>query len=288
MSQLPPDAPGQVVDEAEETFCYGHPKTATRLRCSRCDRPICGRCAIPASVGQHCPECVAEARRSSRKVRSTQMAKAPATVAIVVICVAFYFAQRLSPSLTQQLASFQPAIAAGQWYRLFTPIVLHAPNFIFHILFNMYVLWSYGPDVEQGFGTVRFVSLFVITGFVGNAVSYAFGPCPTLGVGASGAIFGVIGALAVFLYNRRRSSFVAHYLRSLLVLIGINLVLGFLVPGIDNLAHIGGLASGAMLGAGFDRKAQTGRITGSQILAAVAVAGLGVALVAWRTSGFTC
>ena len=83
MSTLPPESPGPLVDDAEETFCYGHPDTPTKLRCSRCDRPICGRCAIPASVGQHCPECVAEGRKSQRKVRSTEVKTAPATVTII-------------------------------------------------------------------------------------------------------------------------------------------------------------------------------------------------------------
>ena len=139
---------------------------------------------------------------------------------------------------------------------MISAIFLHSPlgqRFgIFHILFNMYILRIYGPQVEEAFGVVRFVVLFLVTGFLGNAVSYAFGVCNTLGVGASGAIFGIVGVLLVLLYNRRRSSFVANYMQSLLVFIGINIVFGFMVPGIDNLAHLGGLASGVALGLGYD------------------------------------
>ncbi|MDQ4028189.1 MAG: rhomboid family intramembrane serine protease, partial [Actinomycetota bacterium] len=80
MDQQPPGASGPALEESEETYCYGHPNTPTRLRCSRCERPICGRCAIPASVGQHCPECVAEARKTAPRVRSAVAAQAPAVV----------------------------------------------------------------------------------------------------------------------------------------------------------------------------------------------------------------
>src|SRR5918999_196926 len=86
-------------DSPEETeYCYGHPKTPTRLHCTRCDRPICGRCAIPASVGQHCPECVAEARKSAPKVRSAIAANAPVVSGILVINVVMWLIQSFSTS----------------------------------------------------------------------------------------------------------------------------------------------------------------------------------------------
>jgi membrane associated rhomboid family serine protease len=288
VSSFPPDASQRALEEDQRAFCYGHPDTPTGLRCTRCDRPICGRCAIPASVGQHCPECVAEARRTTRKVRSVAVAKSPVTVTIIVICVAFFVGQQLYPPLTRRLASFQPAIAQGQWWRLLTPMLLHAPGFFLHIFFNMYVLWIYGPDVEQAYGKVRYLGMFLIAGFTGSAASYALGPCPTLGVGASGAIFGIVGGLLVFLYNRRRSSFVASYLRGIVGLVAVNLVLGFVFPGIDNFAHIGGLAGGMLLGLGFDRTTPGEGITPRQVATALAVIALGVALVAYKTANFTC
>ena len=288
MSANPPDASQRAPEESRGAFCYGHPDTPTGLRCTRCDRPICGRCAIPASVGQHCPECVAEARRTTRKVRTVAVARSPVTVAIIAVCVAFFVAQLFYPPLTRRLASFQPAIAQGQWWRLLTPMLLHAPGTFLHILFNMYVLWIYGPDVEEAYGKIRYLAMFLIAGFTGSAASYALGPCPTLGVGASGAIFGIVGGLLVYLYNRRRSTFVASYLRGVTGLVAINLAIGFFLPGIDYLAHLGGLAGGMLLGLGFDRGVEGSRLSGLQVGVAAAVVGLGVALVAYKTMNFTC
>jgi rhomboid protease GluP len=209
-------------------------------------------------------------------------------MAIIAVCVAFFIGQQLIPGLTNRLAAFEPAIADGQWWRLLTPMVLHAPRTFWHIALNMYVLFLYGPDVERAFGAPRFIAMFVITGFTGNAASYAFGPCPTLGVGASGAIFGIVGGLLVWLYNRRRSAFVTGHLRGILGFIALNLVIGFAIPGIDYIAHLGGLAGGVLVGAGFDRGPQSSRITGVQIATACGVVALGIALVLWRTATFTC
>jgi membrane associated rhomboid family serine protease len=288
VTSFPPDARPSALEDDRAVVCYAHPDTPTGLRCSRCDRPICGRCAIPASVGQHCPECVAEARRSTRKARSVAVAKSPVTVSIIAICVAFFFAQQFYPPLTRRLASFQPAIAQGEWWRLLTPMLLHAPGTFWHILLNMYVLWIYGPDVEQAYGRLRYLVMFVVAGFTGSAASYALGPCPTFGVGASGAIFGIVGGLVLFLYNRRRSAFVASYLRGILALIAINIAFGFWFPGIDNIAHLGGLAGGLMLGFGFDRTARSASDTILMLLTAAVVVGLGIALVVYKTQNFSC
>jgi rhomboid protease GluP len=208
-------------------------------------------------------------------------------MAIIAVCVFFWFVESFNPSIVRSLGSFQPAIANGEWWRLLTPMLLHAPRSLWHLGLNMYVLYLYGPEVERAFGTPRFLGLFAVAGFLGGATSYAFGPCPALGVGASGAIFGVVGALLMYLYNRRRSAFVRGYLRSITFLVLLNLVFGFLFPGIDNLAHLGGLAGGVMVGAGFDaHKGRRGLLVDMASLAFVIV--LGVALVVWRTANFTC
>jgi membrane associated rhomboid family serine protease len=277
------EEPRQPVETTEVETCYLHPDTPTKLRCSRCDRPICGRCAIPASVGQHCPECVAEARRSQRKVRSVTVATAPATATIVGLCVALFILQRIDFDVTLRLALLPGEIADGELWRLVTPMFLHAPNFIFHILFNMIVLWIYGPNVEQAFGTARYVAMYLLAGFFASATSYAFGPCNALGVGASGAIFGIVGVLIVYAYNRRTSQFVNQYLRNLAAFVGINMVFGLVIPGVDVWAHGGGLAAGLLLGYGID-----GRHASTQFATLAAVGGLGVALVVWRTATFVC
>lgn len=282
------ELPGAPADTEEEQFyCYGHPKTPTRLRCTRCDRPICGRCAIPASVGQHCPECVAEARKQTRKVRSTIRATAPAVTVIIAINIVIYVAQQLVPATTFRFASVPPAIADGEWWRLLTPMFLHSPTFIFHILLNMYVLYIYGPNVEQAFGTPRFVVMYLICGFTGAVASYNLSPCGAFGVGASGAIFGIAGVLLIYLYKRRTSSFIADAYKGILMFVGLNLVIGFLIAGIDNWAHIGGLLGGIALGAGLDDP--HGQVPVSrQIAVAGAVVIFAIAAVTYRTATFSC
>lgn len=293
VSAYPPDPPTPLLEEQQEAYCYGHPKTPTRLRCSRCGRPICGRCAIPASVGQHCPECVAEARRTAPRVRHVSTTGTPAVFAILLINALFFIAQQVVPGggafgldvLARNLALYEPAIADGQWYRLLTPMVLHAG--IIHIALNSLALYFIGPNVEQAFGSRRFVVMYVIAGFTGSAASYAFGHCPELGVGASGAIFGILGVLLVYVFNRRQSAIMSHYLRNILFIILLNIVFGLSIPNIDVIAHLGGLVGGVLLGAGFDRQRMRAKLP-IQVATAAAVIALGTALVAWRTATFVC
>jgi membrane associated rhomboid family serine protease len=270
-----------VLDEEEVEYCYGHPKTQTKLHCSRCDRPICGQCAIPASVGQHCPECVAEARRTAPRVRSAIRATAPAVTTILAINIAMFIAQQFLPGVTARLLLIPEAVDAGQWWRLLTPMVLHG-GFL-HIALNSYVLYIFGPNVEQAFGTVRFVAIYVISGFLGCVASYVIPPdVPSLG--ASGAIFGLAGVLFVYLFRRRSSVFIREYLRSITTFIVANLIIGFVLPGIDNLAHLGGLIGGALLAFGLDFKREATPAL-LQIATAGAVIALGIYLVMARTSG---
>ncbi|MGH2807889.1 MAG: rhomboid family intramembrane serine protease [Actinomycetota bacterium] len=272
----------QVLDEEQVEYCYGHPKTPTKLHCSRCERPICGRCAIPASVGQHCPECVAEARRTTPRVRSAIRATAPAVTTILAINIGMFILQQLAPEVTARLLLVPQAVDAGQWWRLLTPMVLHA-GFL-HIFLNSYVLYIFGPNVEQAFGTVRFIALYVVSGFMGSVLSYVIPPDnPSLG--ASGAIFGLAGVLFVYLYRRRRSTFIREYLRSITIFIVANLIIGFVLSAfIDNWAHLGGLVAGALLAFGFDAKRETTPLL-VQIGTVGAVIALGVYLVMARTSG---
>lgn len=271
-----------------ETVCYGHPKTPTKLRCTRCERPICGRCAIPASVGQHCPECVAEARRSAPKVRSAMAKTAPVVMTLLVVNGVFFAGQQLIPGLTGALFMDPVAIATeGEWWRLLTSMVLHAPAQFFHILFNSLILWMYGPHLETAFGHVRFLAVYAVAGLTGNAASYAFGECSN-SLGASGAIFGIVGALLVFLYRRRSSQAAAQFLSGMMVFVGINLVFGFVVPGIDNLAHMGGLAGGAALALGLDSGSSRPPAIAAQLLALIVVGGATVALILWKTANFSC
>jgi rhomboid protease GluP len=134
----------------------------------------------------------------------------------------------------------------GEYYRLLTAMFLHAG--VIHIGFNAYALYTLGPEAERIYGTVRFLALYFIAGLAGSVTSYAFNPAN--GVGASGAIFGLIGGLAAFYYVARGvlGEVSRQQLGSLITVIMINLFIGFSSPVIDNTAHIGGLIGGALVG----------------------------------------
>jgi rhomboid protease GluP len=137
-------------------------------------------------------------------------------------------------------------IAAGEYWRLFTAMFLHIG--IMHLFFNGYALLAIGTELERLFGPGRFTAIYLLAGLLGNLASYAFSP--HLAAGASGAIFGLIGALAAFflLHRERLGSWGRSRLANIAFLIAINLFFGFTQPGIDNLAHLGGLLGGLGLG----------------------------------------
>ncbi|HEX5691787.1 MAG TPA: rhomboid family intramembrane serine protease, partial [Roseiflexaceae bacterium] len=134
----------------------------------------------------------------------------------------------------------------GQYYRFLTSMFLHAG--LLHIGFNAYALFAIGQEAERIYGTLRFLALYFIAGFAGGVASYTLNP--SLGVGASGAIFGLIGGLAAFYYVGRGllGDVARQQLGSLITVILINLFIGFSTPIIDNTAHIGGLIGGAAVG----------------------------------------
>lgn len=136
------------------------------------------------------------------------------------------------------------AIVEGQYWRLFTPMFLHGS--ILHIAFNLYALFIFGPGLERYYGHGRYLALFVISGFAGNVMSFLFSSAPSLG--SSTAIFGLLGAEGVFLYQNRAvfGRGAQRALTNLVVLALINLFLGLSSPGIDNWGHIGGLIGGVL------------------------------------------
>jgi rhomboid protease GluP len=134
------------------------------------------------------------------------------------------------------------AIYQGQFYRLFTPMLLHG-SFL-HLAFNMYALFVIGTRLERVMGHARFVALYIVAGFAGNVMSFLFQPSPSLG--ASTAIFGILAAEAVFIYmNRQYVVNARNMLTNIITLLGINLLLG-LSGQIDNWGHLGGLIGGAI------------------------------------------
>jgi rhomboid protease GluP len=143
-------------------------------------------------------------------------------------------------------AKVNAAIAAGEYYRLLTAMFLHGG--LLHIAFNAYALYVLGPEAERIYGTARFLALYFIAGLAGSVASYAL--TASNSVGASGAIFGLIGGLAAFYYASRRllGEISRQQLGRLITVIMINLFIGFSSPMIDNTAHIGGMVGGAAIG----------------------------------------
>lgn len=152
--------------------------------------------------------------------------------------------------LVQFGANFGPFILQGEIWRFFTSMFLHVH--IYHLFFNAMALYSVGQEMERLYGPDRFIIIYILSGLFGSLVSFAFRGPEMLSAGASGAIFGVIGMnLAYFLTHRDTfGQFGRQRLMSTLIVIGINLLFGFTVPAIDNLAHLGGLIAGFALGYG--------------------------------------
>ncbi len=143
-------------------------------------------------------------------------------------------------------AKVTPLIAAGEYWRLFTSMFLHIG--LMHLAFNGYALLAIGTELERLFGHGRFLAIYLLSGLMGSLASYAFSY--SLAAGASGAIFGLIGALGAFfaIHRERLGAWGRNRLINIAFLIALNLFLGFTQPGIDNLAHIGGLLAGLGLG----------------------------------------
>ncbi len=176
-------------------------------------------------------------------------------------------------------AKYNPMIAAGQYYRLITPMFLHAD--IMHLAFNMYALSILGINIEVAFGKLKYIIIFLVAGLFGTLGSFIFNDA--VSVGASGAIFGLFGAY-LYLYFKLPQIFHKKQLMNLLTLIGINLFLGIIIPNIDNFAHVWGLIGGFIISWSLGIKGE--RITSrnkiiSQILTIVLIItslGVGISL----------
>lgn len=232
--------------------CYRHPDRSTLLSCSRCGRPICSSCSIDATVGQRCPECVAIEGTQKivpvRRGRSAVAAASPVTVSLIGIAAVLFVLGGLGfgDVLLKSLAQINAAVAVGEWWRIFTAALLHGS--FTHILFNMWALWVLGPQVESGVGAGPFLALYIAAAGVGGAVAYHFGGPFDVGVGASGAIFGLFGVWLSWGYRRRNTLQGRAILSQMGFLLLINAAIPFLIPNISWQAHVGGLITGVIVG----------------------------------------
>jgi membrane associated rhomboid family serine protease len=237
-------------EDSRANYCYRHPNRQSFVLCQRCGRTICPECQTPGAVGVFCPECMRDQKATAPKVKSQLRTRltgsgAPVvTYSIIGLCVLVYVLQAFSGGIVTdalQYAGVYSQHELFQPWRLFTSIFVHYS--ILHIALNMYSLLIFGALLEPLLGRIRYLVLFLISGFAGSvAVLLIAVPEQAVG-GASGAIFGLFGAF--FVIQRRLGGNATQ----LLVLIGINLVIGFIPSfGISWQAHIGGLVGGALVG----------------------------------------
>jgi len=264
-------------------FCYRHPGRQSFILCQRCGRTICPECQTQAAVGVICPECMREQRQNAPRTKSaartsfsrlTAPGQPVVTYSIIALTLVVFVLQ-LIPGLgvTDRLlyagiysypGSFEP-------WRMLTSVFVHSTGFIFHVLLNMYTLWIFGQILERMLGRGRFLALYLLSGLAGSlGVLFLASPLTPV-VGASGAIFGLMGA---FLVIQRK---LGGNATQLLILVGINLVIGFL-PGLNVAwqAHVGGLIGGAVIGLIFVQTRQRSKRTQQLVL----LGGFAVLLVA--------
>jgi membrane associated rhomboid family serine protease len=226
--------------------CYRHPNRATGVSCSSCGRPICPDCMTPTPVGMRCPEC-ARQRTKVHNMR-TMRSEPRVTVGIIIVCVvallasgSIGFANTGASRLFTEFSLWGPGIADGEYWRLVTGGFLHAN--LLHIFFNMYLLWILGQMLEPTLGSGRFAALYFTALLWGSFGALLLTPDAHT-VGASGAVFGLMGAAAVELRARGYNPFKTD----IGMLILFNLGLSFVLSGISIGGHIGGLIGGALAG----------------------------------------
>jgi membrane associated rhomboid family serine protease len=243
--------------------CYRHPGRETGIACTRCERPICTDCMVSASVGFQCPECVrtgsgtghAPSANRPRTIAGGTIAADPHLITKILLGVnvaVFIAVLSVGDRLVNDLAlvgewppaPFMPVegVAEGEWYRLFTSMFLHEA--VWHIAFNMLGLWWLGGPLEQALGRVRYIALYLISGLAGSAFTYLIASPAQASLGASGAIFGLLGATAVLM---RRLN---YDMRPVIALLALNLLFTFTWSGIAWEAHVGGLVAGVAIAFG--------------------------------------
>jgi membrane associated rhomboid family serine protease len=284
--------------EPQLPTCYRHPDRETGLSCSECGRPICTECMTAAPVGLRCPDHAGPRRRTPRikpppVIRAPGAnfgtRQAPVTRILIAVNVIVYLITAVqgfginSPggALYNKAVLYGPYVAQGQWWRLGTAMFLH--GFLLHIAFNMYALWVIGTPVEQYLGRTRYVGLYFVAGLAGSAGALLQSPLTPV-VGASGAIFGILGAMLIIEWQAT-----GRLGGQAMTLIVINLVFSFVFSGISWGGHIGGLVGGILItlayghwGRGKSAYGQLG-IGGAVGLVVVAVAS--VAIAYWKVRG---
>jgi membrane associated rhomboid family serine protease len=314
--RMPADFDTAMPDDLEVRYCYRHGDRETGVSCSSCGRPICHECMIPAPVGFRCPECVRAQNAGGGRAKVVTRGQirsrwgsgglvsraTPVTRALVAINVAVFVLEMVlatgmllgggvSSSTLVSLGALVPARVAleNEYWRLFTSMFLHAN--LFHIAFNMWALWVVGSVLERIMGSLRFVLLYLVSGLAGSVLVLVAGPAWVPTVGASGAIFGVFGALFAWAFLSRGRDFVADQLvRQVGIILVLNLVITFgFSSSISWQAHIGGLLGGFAAFAALrygDKQGFRGPLSTDALVALGGVVAVLFALVVWRVQTF--
>jgi membrane associated rhomboid family serine protease len=238
-------------EQTQTQVCYRHPRNETAVSCSNCGRPICTDCMVFSSVGIKCPEC---AGQPTGPKRATIRARAAAnqgtgfivTNALIVANVAVYLVQASGGGTLTNPAGevFQKGflrayeVGAGEWWRLVTCGFLHGSPI--HLLFNMLMLWWFGRPLEALLGRGRFLAVYFLSILAGSAGALLLSPTNST-IGASGGVFGILGAGLVLERNR-----IDVFGGSALFVVIFNLAFSFAVSYISIGSHIGGLVGGAL------------------------------------------
>ena len=286
--------------------CYRHPDRGTYIRCQRCGRPICGDCMISAAVGFQCPDCVAQGARDTRQnqlpyggARSPNPAVTSMT--LIGLNVLVWLAITLTGGHTSRLVDvlaltpggfclsaadpnswypeagaaacaampdgwWHPGLASGAFWQPLTSAFAHI-DFL-HLALNMLAVWFLGPTLENALGRTRFLAVYLLSAITASAAVLWLSPETSTTLGASGAVFGLIGALLVLAYKVRGD------VRTVLLWLGINVVYTFFGPGsISWQGHLGGLVGGLVTAVVIAYAPRDGRAR-TQLLG---LAGLGLA-----------
>ncbi len=279
--------------------CYRHTDRETYIRCQRCDRPICPDCMKPASVGFQCPSCVKDGAKSTRTGRlpyGGERSANPALTSFVLIAINLLVwvmiraterpggvsgdlvqALWLLPQSPEGGAGSRPydSVAGGDYWQVITSAFAHIDTL--HVAFNMVALYFLGPQLELVLGRARFLALYLVSALTGSVAVLLLSSENTPTLGASGAIFGLLGALIVVAIKIRGD------VQQLFVWLGINVVYTFVGSNVSWQGHFGGLIGGAVIAAVIVYSPKERRQV-FQWSGIVAVALVSVALVALRAA----
>ena len=232
------------------TTCYRHPSRETAVSCSGCGKPICTDCMTPSPVGMRCPDCATQSGKAVRlPVLSGRTETPVVTITLIGLSVLGFLLGGGFPGGAQTQLFYDGGLAAvpvagGEYWRLVTSGFLHAG--LMHLAFNMILLWFIGSQMEPQLGRGRFLALYLVSLLGGSFGAILLSP-NALTVGASGAIFGLMGAACAIIYARGGNPLQS----GIGMLLVFNVVFSFVLSNVSIGGHLGGLTAGALAGGAF-------------------------------------